>query len=90
MSVTNTDNPIKLSQWLTADTLCLTGTSITADYCGDAEFYWTNDQRGDAAWQPKTYDDQPKIWKCIYCGAQHWIKDEELQCKKCGAPREDI
>jgi len=66
-----------------------TGTSIVYnDVHWDRPYVSVTD--GDIAWQPSTWDEQPKIWKCVYCGAQHWIKDEELQCKKCGAPRDDI
>lgn len=27
-------------------------------------------------------------WQCDYCGTSYWVKKEELQCKKCGAPRD--
>jgi hypothetical protein len=81
MSVANTYTISSRASWPT-------GTSV--DYYVD----WS-DGAADVAyrppvWQPSTWDDQPKIWGCIYCGAKHWIKNEELQCRKCGAPREDV
>ena len=27
-------------------------------------------------------------WQCSYCGTNHWIEDRQLQCSKCGGPRD--
>lgn len=34
------------------------------------------------------YEHRPGTWQCNYCGTSHWVKHEELQCKKCGGPRD--
>ena len=31
---------------------------------------------------------RPDTWQCNYCGTSHWVEDRELQCKKCGGPRD--
>ena len=31
---------------------------------------------------------RPDTWQCNYCGTSHWVENRELQCKKCGGPRE--
>ena len=31
---------------------------------------------------------KPDIWQCSYCGTKHWIEDRQLQCSKCGGPRD--
>lgn len=31
---------------------------------------------------------EPDTWQCNYCGTSHWIENKELQCQKCGAPRD--
>lgn len=30
----------------------------------------------------------PGTWQCNYCGTSHWVEDRELQCGKCGGPRD--
>ena len=27
-------------------------------------------------------------WQCSYCGSKYWIEDRQLQCSKCGGPRD--
>jgi len=34
------------------------------------------------------YSSESDTWRCGYCGTSHWIENKELQCQKCGAPRD--
>ena len=34
------------------------------------------------------WEEPEDTWQCNYCGTKHWIEDKQLQCSKCGGPRD--
>ena len=66
-----------------------TGTSVCLDISGSAVFPGLSeyvrtgfDEFVDAGLK------RSDTWQCNYCGTSHWVEDRELQCKKCGGPRD--
>lgn len=69
-----------------------TGSSVYIDITGSSavvaalgEYY--------ADTQPQGFLDvgvihEANTWQCNYCGTSHWVEDKELQCGKCGGPRD--
>jgi len=59
----------------------MTGTSTTNAF--DAADFQKPWERCAIIWE-----EPEDTWQCEYCGTKHWIEDKQLQCSKCGGPRD--
>ena len=67
----------------------ITGTSVYIDITGSAGGSFSSADF-EYSWEPLNtpWSAPDDTWQCNYCGTAHWIEDRQLQCSKCGGPRD--